>query len=90
MMFGAGLVMGPEHAPSVEADCARLVDALAPYDSGSVYLNFAEEEIDTSRAFSPESWRRLRRVKAEVDPDGLFLANHAIRQGTTPIREASP
>jgi FAD/FMN-containing dehydrogenase len=79
LMFGAALVMGPEHAPSVAADCARLAEALAPYDSGSAYLNFAEQSVDTSRAFSPESWARLRQVKADVDPDGLFLANHEIR-----------
>jgi FAD/FMN-containing dehydrogenase len=80
LMFGAGLVMAPEQAPSVEADCARLSDALAPYDSGSAYLNFVEEEdFDVSRAFSAESWERLRRVKDDLDPDGLFLANHEIR-----------
>jgi FAD/FMN-containing dehydrogenase len=79
LMFGGGLVMGPESAPVVHADAARLSDAMAPYDSGRAYLNFVEERIDTSRAFDAESWRRLRQVKADVDPDGLFLANHEIR-----------
>ena len=79
LMFGVGLVMGPEHAPAVKADCARLVDAMAPYDSGSAYLNFVEEDFDASRAFSPEDWRRLREVRAAVDPDGLFVANHEVR-----------
>jgi FAD/FMN-containing dehydrogenase len=31
-----------------------------------------------SRAFSEDNWRRLVQVKADVDPDGLFLANHEI------------
>jgi FAD/FMN-containing dehydrogenase len=33
---------------------------------------------DVSRAFPAETWERLRRVKADVDPDNLFLANHEI------------
>jgi FAD/FMN-containing dehydrogenase len=78
-MFGGGLVMSPEGGAMVAADCARLADALAPYDSGSAYLNFVEEDYDASRAFDEESWRRLRQVKAEVDPEGLFLANHEVR-----------
>ena len=80
LMFAGGAVMAPEDAPIVAADCARLAGALAPYDSGSAYLNFVEEEeYDASRAFDEESWRRLQQVKAEVDPDGLFLANHEVR-----------
>jgi FAD/FMN-containing dehydrogenase len=78
LMFAGGAVMGPEDAATVTADNARLSDALAPYDSGSAYLNFVEERTDASRAFDAESWRRLRQVKADVDPGGLFLANHEI------------
>jgi FAD/FMN-containing dehydrogenase len=79
LMFGGGLVMSPEGGAVAAADCARLAEAVAPYDSGSAYLNFVEADYDASRAFDAESWRRLRQVKAEVDPDGLFLANHEIR-----------
>jgi hypothetical protein len=52
---------------------------MRPYDSGSSYLNFVEEDVDASRAFSAESWRRLQQVRADVDPGGVFLANHEIR-----------
>jgi FAD/FMN-containing dehydrogenase len=79
LMFGLGAVFSPEQGAVAKADCARLVEAMRPYDSGSAYLNFVEDEFDTSRAFSAESWRRLQRVRAAVDPDGLFLANHQIR-----------
>jgi FAD/FMN-containing dehydrogenase len=79
LLFGLGAVFTPEDAAVAKADNARLVEAMRPYDSGSAYLNFVEEEFDTSRAFSAESWRRLQQVRADVDPDGLFLANHQIR-----------
>jgi FAD/FMN-containing dehydrogenase len=80
LMFGGGAIFTPDDAPVVAADTARLMEAMRPYDSGSAYLNFVEEAgFDASRAFSAESWRRLQQVRADYDPDGLFLANHEIR-----------
>jgi FAD/FMN-containing dehydrogenase len=76
-MFAVGLADGPETAAATIADVARVVDALAPYEDGH-YLNFVEEEFDVSRAFSPEAWARLQRVKGEYDPEDLFRANHRI------------
>jgi FAD/FMN-containing dehydrogenase len=28
--------------------------------------------------FEPQAYRRLREIRARVDPDGLLLANHPI------------
>ena len=78
LMFAGGAVMAPEDAAAIAADAGRVVDALAPYASGSQYLNFVERRYDTSRAFDAESWRRLQRVRADYDPHGVFLANHQI------------
>jgi len=78
LMFGGGLVTAPEDVPAIHADAQRVVDVLAPYATGSDYLNFVETRYDTSRAFDFATWRRLQAVKAEVDPCGLFLANHEI------------
>ena len=30
----------------------------------------------SARAFAPEAWARLARVKAQYDPDDLILAAH--------------
>jgi hypothetical protein len=59
------------------ADVARAVEALAPWGCGS-YLNLAERRIDPSTAYEPDAWARLCTIRASVDPEGLFLANHAI------------
>ncbi len=56
-------------------DLHRVTGALRPYRSGS-YLNFEEEAADAASFYGEETYRRLRAVKAEVDPDELFLANH--------------
>ena len=59
------------------ADVARTVEALAPWASGQ-YLNLAEKSVDPSTAYEPDAWARLCAIRTSVDPDGLFLANHAV------------
>jgi hypothetical protein len=59
------------------ADVARTVEALAPWARGH-YLNLAEKSVDPSTAYEPAAWARLCAIRAAVDPDGLFLANHAV------------
>ena len=48
----------------------RLLGALGPWDSGRRYLNFAETRVDPRSIFPPESYDRLRRVKATLRPGG--------------------
>jgi FAD/FMN-containing dehydrogenase len=78
MMFGVGIPATPELAAAIPAGLARLAGALAPWDIDSAYLNFVEEPVDPALFYSDEAYARLRRVKAEVDPDALFRGNHAI------------
>ncbi len=56
-----------------------MIDAVEPWSAGRDYLNFAERPGDASSGFSPEGYRRLRYVKAHVDPDDLFQASHPVR-----------
>ena len=52
-------------------------DALLPYRSG-FYPNFVEAPSDASGFFDPDTWGRLRLVKALYDPSDLFKGNHHI------------
>jgi Berberine and berberine like len=68
-------------ADAVEAGAAaarRLSAALEPWTSERRYLGFTSKPVDARLGFEPAAYRRLQRIKAEVDPDGLFLANHPI------------
>jgi hypothetical protein len=76
--FVVGIAATPEMGAAVATECARVRDALAPWDAGRQYLNFAEQPTDTSKLFDPTSYARLRAIKAAVDPHGLFVANHRI------------
>ena len=55
-----------------------LQEALAQFDTGRKYLNFTEQATNPAHFYTPGTWARLQAVKAEVDPDRLFRANHAI------------
>ena len=70
--------MTPELAAAIHVRLATLADALAPWETGSAYLNLVEEPVDPAQFYSAEAYARLRRVKAEVDPEERFRGNHAI------------
>ena len=73
-----GVVMSPEVVPAIDAEAARVREALAPWDADRAYLNFAERRTDAGRLFDPTAYARLRAIKAAVDPRDLFRGNHAI------------
>lgn len=78
LTFGIGMVFDDDTYRANHAQLDRLAEAFAPYDTGRQYLNFTEEETDPSRFYRPAAYARLQAVKADVDPDDLFRANHPI------------
>ena len=77
-LFAVGIAPAPELGAAVGRALDRALTALAPWRSGRSYFNFAEREVDAARLYRPETYRRLRRVRAAYDPGELFLANHPI------------
>lgn len=77
LSFTCGAVMAPEMAPAVEQRLETIRRAMAMYEVGQ-YLNFAERPIDLARAFGETTLARLRALKSERDPRGLFHANHSL------------
>ncbi|MCI0686952.1 MAG: BBE domain-containing protein, partial [Sporichthyaceae bacterium] len=69
-------VQGIGWAKGIRAD-------LAPWSSGSVYLNFiGDEGSDRVLAgFGADNYRRLAAVKTQYDPDNTFRLNHNIAPG---------
>jgi FAD/FMN-containing dehydrogenase len=69
--------------PAKDAECIawarRLFDATAPHAAGSVYVNFIpDDEDDRLGGAYGDNLARLRRVKAEWDPQNRFRLNHNI------------
>ena len=77
MMFGLGGVMDPADVPVIEAELARVAGTFEPHDVGR-YSNFTEESHDVEAMYPAGTVPRLRAVKADYDPEGLFKANHAV------------
>ena len=67
----------PEMGAVGWADSQRAVAAVAGAATGKRYLNFVEVPVDGAHGYDEASWARLQQVRADVDPEGMFLANHA-------------
>ena len=78
LVIGVGAVMTPDMAPPVTTALDTVVAAMEPWATGGDFLNFADRPSDASRAFDGDTYRRLREIKATVDPDGLFVASHPV------------
>ena len=78
LLFAVGVVMVPEAAGPVRAALDAFATALAEYDTGTSYLNFVEEPTDAARLYDEASYRRLRAIRAAVDPDARMVGNHPI------------
>ena len=76
-MFALDVVEDEAAAATAKAYLDSVVRALEPYRSGD-YPNFVERPADASDFFDPETWARLRTVKAWYDPDDVFKGNHHI------------
>jgi FAD/FMN-containing dehydrogenase len=79
LMFAVGMTPTPELGAAVRHHVELVQNALAPWDSGRMYLNFAERRERGERLFGDLTYRRLQAVKAAVDPDDVFRSNHPVR-----------
>jgi FAD binding domain/Berberine and berberine like len=75
--FAVGIAMTPELKHAVEASVERVQTALAKWDAGIEYLNFAERRKAPERFFNG-STARLAAVKAAIDPADVIRANHPV------------
>jgi berberine-like enzyme len=77
-MFAVGIAPTPEARRQTVHDVGRVLTALAPWDSGRDYSNWRETRSTGARLFSPETYARLREIKAEVDPDDVIRSHHPV------------
>jgi FAD/FMN-containing dehydrogenase len=77
LALGAGIPTDANQ-PDLATALDRFRDALAPYDNGTLYYNFAEAPANAARFYRDDAYTRLRHLRADLDPDGLIVANHPI------------
>ncbi|MFE6450659.1 FAD-binding oxidoreductase [Nocardiopsis dassonvillei] len=71
--------LGPRTRGPARAEMERLAARLAPYATGSVFLNFLSDPERVAAAYTPDNLRRLRELKRRFDPDNVLRFNHNIR-----------
>ena len=77
-LFAVGVPMAPGAEQAIEAHLDHLLEAMRPWALETRYLNFAERGGPAARSFDDQTNARLAAIRRRVDPDGLFLASHAI------------
>ena len=70
--------MDAEMKAAVQAYAAKVQDALAAWSAGRSFMNFTERRADPGELFDATTYARLRRVKAEYDPEDVIRGNHSI------------
>jgi FAD/FMN-containing dehydrogenase len=88
-MFAVGMAPTPELGAAVRAHVELVQNALAPWDAGRTFSNFATNRERGERLFGDVNYRRLQAVKAAVDPNDVFRSNHPVRLPAAEARQAA-
>lgn len=81
MLETIGVLAGPQ-AEHVGAAHASVSEAMAPWATGRTMVNLhgtPGDQADRARAWTPETYQRLRRAKGHYDPANLLRFGHAIQ-----------
>lgn len=81
VMYGIGMVMGPEMGEAVSAGLDRMHEAMEPWAADGGYFNFSDRPCDTDAILPADVCSRLADVKRQWDPDGRIFGNHAVSLG---------
>jgi FAD/FMN-containing dehydrogenase len=84
LLYAVGMAPTPEAGAAVKAHVELVQNALAPWDAGRAFSNFATKRERGERLFGDLTYRRLQTVKAAVDPDDVFRSNHPVRLPVAP------
>ena len=77
-MYAVGVAAAPEAVSAIDERVDAVRSSLAPWLSRSAYFNFAERDVHPSAFYQAGVYERLARIRAEMDPEGVFRAKHAI------------
>jgi len=84
LMYAVGITPDGPTTVKVADRVARVERTLSPWAADIQYANFVEHPCDRKRFHDRDTLRRLQRIKAVVDPDGMFLASHPIPADLSP------
>jgi hypothetical protein len=77
-LFAVGFAPTAQAGRAIDAYVKHLITGMAPWAAEEMYMNFAETRRDPTSLWGEHAYRRLRQIKAQVDPDDLVRSNHPI------------
>ena len=80
VLFTFGLAFDPAMLGAVQDHARRVLEAMAPWDSGRRYLNFTETRVDPRTIYPEATFDRLLAAKQRYDPNDMFRANHPVHR----------
>jgi hypothetical protein len=76
-LYGVGMPISPEVGQAIADSLAEVKERMATWTAPTTQLNFAETQPGLRASFPAGVADRLERIKADLDPDGLIVSNHA-------------
>ena len=83
LMFAAGITPTPDLKAAATAEVEAVEDVLAPWAAQHMYLNFSETSRPRATLWTEHAYRRLRQIKASVDPHDVIRSNHPVPPART-------
>ena len=77
ILYAVGMTPAPDMVAPVMAQVEAIKEVLAPWAARQMYLNFAESR-HSAPFWTEQAYRRLRMIKAAVDPHDIIRSNHPI------------
>ncbi|GAB3602678.1 BBE domain-containing protein [Microbacterium aureliae] len=77
LVVGIAMVPGAEFAVSALAAVRGVIAAMSPWHAPALALTFVDGGVERTTAFG-DAGERLRALKAEWDPSGMFAAGHPV------------
>jgi FAD/FMN-containing dehydrogenase len=78
-VFAVGIAPNPEIGKAIAAHVRLLKEKLNPWRADYGFYNFLDSPADGDAVFSPESYSRLRQIKAQYDPGESIISAHPVR-----------
>ena len=79
--FFVAIAATPEMARAGREAVDASIATMTPWSNGRSFLNFADGPVDAATGYRDDAWARLRAIRAAVDPEQLFVANHQVPAG---------
>ena len=80
-LYAGGLAPTPDIQADSKSQIQAVQHALAPWATRYLNPNFAETKHAPESLWPEQAYQRLRRIKANVDPDDVIRSNHPVQPG---------